>query len=1030
MQPRSAPARAPGACSGDCRSSQGRGTLQRWAAGTGKLCCRPLTLAFAPRRGPWRRPATLRRATGGPAATPSRRLPAPRPRPPPALQFGDTPLHYAAHCGHVGVVAALLEAGADPTIPSLDGQTPLGSALAEVQSAAAQVMADMFPVACGDLIPEAVAREAEAARDAAAVAAANAAMFSSSPSRPVADAAPSPASEAAWELVAGRLGDACLSGDLGRVRAMLAEGARPSGRDAFGFSPLHRAAAAGNVAIIETLVAAGADVNASDNRGCRPVHIAALCGHVDSAHALISAGADGAAASYDGLTPAAAARAEGHGDVVRVLRALGVFVGACRLELEAEAAADAAAAAAAGGKAKKSKGKAGAHGRGGSDADADDGGLARAAEAALVVPFSGSAGPQSPRSGPAAQGQGQAEWVPTSGAELTLTHGIAVEGPLKVKRPSGVFKWASRYALASAAMRALVLWAGDGSSIEGGEVQWLPFAAVVGVVHHAGKKSGRRFDVTLRGGAAPLALLAESAAEASAWVSALRRALVAAQESSSQERIIGGIMPPIGVVPPLPEPRSAGAGAAGAGSGSGGPRGGGAAAPASPLGPGSPARPPSASQGSSHSASSGVETGGAGAGTGAGGGAGGGGDSGAPADSAAPLAADASPPGSASAAAALAAGSADDTAKRLAAAEARADAAEAKAAQTALALEAALNAAKKAERLRGEAEATADELQAKLRIASSSSGGWTDSGSSATELSDAERPRHAGPRASTVLEPVTEDEHEPPTAAVSVSGKASGSSVGSGGGSGVGSGSHVSRGSAGSTPAMPSSSGPQPRRPLSTGNTPGGKTSPKSRRPTSRTTTSLALAMGTASFADGSTSSAGSSGASRAGSAASRGKGKTRPPGERMLPWRTNQTGGELSRRLALAAAGSARGAAGGAAGGGASLSGGPGLRSGLITRQRASSKASSGSSVGAAAAVTAALAARARKGPSGPRDAAAIKLQAAARRWLAARVVSGWQRVVDDDGDIFWYHAGSDTSSWYPPGLDPGEPPSDTEVA
>ncbi|KAA0166289.1 hypothetical protein FNF31_01515 [Cafeteria roenbergensis] len=814
----------------------------------------------------------------------------------PADSFGDTPLHYAAHCGHVGVVAALLEAGADPTIPSLDGQTPLGSALAEGQSAAAQVMADMFPVACGDLIPEAVAREAEAARDAAAVAAANAAMFSSSPSRPVADAAPSPASEAAWELVAGRLGDACLSGDLGRVRAMLAEGARPSGRDAFGFSPLHRAAAAGNVAIIETLVAAGADVNASDNRGCRPVHIAALCGHVDSAHALISAGADGAAASYDGLTPAAAARAEGHGDVVRVLRALGVFVGACRLELEAEAAADAAAAAAAGGKAKKSKGKAGAHGRGGSDADADDGGLARAAEAALVVPFSGSAGPQSPRSGPAAQGQGQAEWVPTSGAELTLTHGIAVEGPLKVKRPSGVFKWASRYALASAAMRALVLWAGDGSSIEGGEVQWLPFAAVVGVVHHAGKKSGRRFDVTLRGGAAPLALLAESAAEASAWVSALRRALVAAQESSSQERIIGGIMPPIGV--------------------------------------------------------------------------------------------------------------------------------------TALALEAALKAAKKAERLRGEAEATADELQAKLRIASSSSGGWTDSGSSATELSDAERPRHAGPRASTVLEPVTEDEHEPPTAAVSVSGKASGSSVGSGGGSGVGSGSHVSRGSAGSTPAMPSSSGPQPRRPLSTGNTPGGKTSPKSRRPTSRTTTSLALAMGTASFADGSTSSAGSSGASRAGSAASRGKGKTRPPGERMLPWRTNQTGGELSRRLALAAAGSARGAAGGAAGGGASLSGGPGLRSGLITRQRASSKASSGSSVGAAAAVTAALAARARKGPSGPRDAAAIKLQAAARRWLAARVVSGWQRVVDDDGDIFWYHAGSDTSSWYPPGLDPGEPPSDTEVA
>jgi hypothetical protein len=38
----------------------------------------------------------------------------------------------------------------------------------------------------------------------------------------------------------------------------------------------------------------------------------------------------------------------------------------------------------------------------------------------------------------------------------------------------------------------------------------------------------------------------------------------------------------------------------------------------------------------------------------------------------------------------------------------------------------------------------------------------------------------------------------------------------------------------------------------------------------------------------------------------------------------------------------------------------------------------------------------------------------------LARRIIKGWSRILDDDGDVFWYHNPSGKSSWYPPGQDP----------
>jgi hypothetical protein len=49
-------------------------------------------------------------------------------------------------------------------------------------------------------------------------------------------------------------------------------------------------------------------------------------------------------------------------------------------------------------------------------------------------------------------------------------------------------------------------------------------------------------------------------------------------------------------------------------------------------------------------------------------------------------------------------------------------------------------------------------------------------------------------------------------------------------------------------------------------------------------------------------------------------------------------------------------------------------------------------------------------------KSSAAKMLQRAARGFLARKAVRGWVRIVDDDGDIYWYNVTTDTSSWVPP--------------
>ena len=53
---------------------------------------------------------------------------------------------------------------------------------------------------------------------------------------------------------------------------------------------------------------------------------------------------------------------------------------------------------------------------------------------------------------------------------------------------------------------------------------------------------------------------------------------------------------------------------------------------------------------------------------------------------------------------------------------------------------------------------------------------------------------------------------------------------------------------------------------------------------------------------------------------------------------------------------------------------------------------------------------------------AAAHAIQRIVRGRRARALVAGWTRIVDEDGDIYWYNVITEESSWVPPGA-PADP-------
>ena len=125
--------------------------------------------------------------------------------------------------------------------------------------------------------------------------------------------------------------DAVTSGDVGRVRELLAGGADCNGRNGDGATALMLAAHAGRLDLAQALIDAGADVNATDERGwgalAKAVYNADLDrGFADVAQVLIDAGANVEAAIGFGVRPLMLAAGYGETAVVETLLKAGADV--------------------------------------------------------------------------------------------------------------------------------------------------------------------------------------------------------------------------------------------------------------------------------------------------------------------------------------------------------------------------------------------------------------------------------------------------------------------------------------------------------------------------------------------------------------------------------------------------------------------------------------------------------------------------------------------------------------------------------
>jgi ankyrin repeat protein len=113
---------------------------------------------------------------------------------------------------------------------------------------------------------------------------------------------------------------AAASGDATRIKALVAQGAKPDVRDGYGRTPLHVAAHARRIEAMRALVAEGANPNALENDRYDIVTIAAVANDVPTLAAALQLGASAKniTSRYDGTALIAAAHL-GHAEVVRRL---------------------------------------------------------------------------------------------------------------------------------------------------------------------------------------------------------------------------------------------------------------------------------------------------------------------------------------------------------------------------------------------------------------------------------------------------------------------------------------------------------------------------------------------------------------------------------------------------------------------------------------------------------------------------------------------------------------------------------------
>jgi ankyrin repeat protein len=129
----------------------------------------------------------------------------------------------------------------------------------------------------------------------------------------------------AQESLNAQLSRAAHFGEEENVAAALAAGADLESRtdDAFGYTPLIRAAKMNKVAVVRLLIERGAAVNARCSSGWYPTHWAATAGRLDALRVLVECRADVNVRTSEGWTALSIAEQKGKKDVVAYLQSLG-----------------------------------------------------------------------------------------------------------------------------------------------------------------------------------------------------------------------------------------------------------------------------------------------------------------------------------------------------------------------------------------------------------------------------------------------------------------------------------------------------------------------------------------------------------------------------------------------------------------------------------------------------------------------------------------------------------------------------------
>jgi len=140
-----------------------------------------------------------------------------------------------------------------------------------------------------------------------------------------------PSEEGRLSCVRMRLHDACVHGDLDRIRASLERSIPLDGLNAAGWSPLHLAAHFGRQRAVRLLLEHGAQPNTRSAHpgaygGCTPLHVAVVQGRKAITQLLIQWGASVNDRDEAGYTPLHLATSIGHLGLVKTLLMAGVAI--------------------------------------------------------------------------------------------------------------------------------------------------------------------------------------------------------------------------------------------------------------------------------------------------------------------------------------------------------------------------------------------------------------------------------------------------------------------------------------------------------------------------------------------------------------------------------------------------------------------------------------------------------------------------------------------------------------------------------